>query len=306
MAIPSSLFAWALAALPALVTHVQDAYPVLSPDGATLAFQSTRNGRWALYLAQPDGANVRLLLDSGDDPVTPSWSPDGQRIAFAASVDGQSEIFVMDRNGADRRRLTNDEGDDSHPHFGADGRIYFNSARTTPDRSAEWDRQHHEIFSIDAAGGNLRQHTRCRAVCTFPSPSPDGRWIAYRKVIDTPGRNWDQSVAPRNSEVMVARIDGSDERNVSAHPAFDGWPVWSPDSQWIAFSSNREGQILVGQVFIVRSDGNDMRRISDGPLSNVQPSIAPDGGSILTSMVYETPRSEASSIASWPIAAPGR
>lgn len=58
----------AAAAEPKFVTTVRDAYPVLSPDGATLLFESTRSGRWALYTATADGGNLKVLLDSGDDP----------------------------------------------------------------------------------------------------------------------------------------------------------------------------------------------------------------------------------------------
>ena len=38
-----------------------------------------------------------------------------------------------------------------------------------------------------------------------------------------------------NSEVFVANADGSDARNLSNSPAFDGWPAWSPDDRQIAF-----------------------------------------------------------------------
>ena len=287
------------------LTKVQDAYPAMSPDGRTLLFQSTRNGRWALYVAKPDGSEPKLLLDSGDDPVTPSWSPDARRIAFAATVAGQSEIFVMAADGTDRRRLTDDPGDDAHPHWSADGRIFFNSARTTPDRTADWSRQWHEVFSMRADGSDLRQHSRCRTVCTFPSASPDGRSIAYRKVVDGPGRNWDQSEGKRNSEVFVADIDGANERNLSDHPAFDGWPVWSPDSRRIAFASSRDGVKNVGQVYLVPAGGGAPRRVTEGPWSNVQPSFTPDGKAVLTYRHVEGADFEYGHVASTPVAAAG-
>lgn len=294
------LIAAALTAAPQIVTGAQDAYPALSPDGETLAFQSTRNGRWAIYLADADGANVRILIDSGDDPVTPSWSPDGRRIAFAASVDGQSEIFVIDQDGSNRRRLTDHPGDDSHPHFGPDGRIFFNSPRATPDPSLPWAEQYHDIYSMGVDGSGLRRHTRCRAVCTFPSVSPDGHWLAYRKVLSAPGRNWRQEPIARNSEIFVSSLHRRGEINVSNDPAFDGWPVWSPDSQWIGFSSNRGGTPLVGQVYVVRPDGRDLQRVSTSSLSQVQPSFTPGGRAILASSVFETPDGEFSAIVRWP------
>src|SRR5688572_3409103 len=145
----AAITALPIAGEPEPLTPVEDAYPSLSPDGSRLLFQSTRSGRWALYTAEPDGKNIKLFLDSGDDPVVAVWSPDGRRIVFAANVEGQSEIFVINADGRGRRRLTSDPGDDSHPHWSADGsRIFFNSARSTPDRAAPWARQWHEIYSM--------------------------------------------------------------------------------------------------------------------------------------------------------------
>jgi len=270
------------------VTQVIDAYPAPAPDGKSLLFQSNRNGRWALYASAIDGSGVKLLLDSGDDPSVAAWSPDGKRIVFAATVQGdQPDIFVMNADGTGRRRLTDDPGDDSHPHWSAGGeRIYFNSASTTPDRAAEWPQQWHEIFSIRPDGSDLRQHTRCRAVCTFGSASPDGKHILYRKTIATPGFDWSLGSIPRNSEVFVADSDGSNERNLSSNAAFDGWPVWSPDGKRIAFASNRAGPAAVGQVFVVNADGSGLVRVSDGA-SHVQPAWSHDGKAIYASRVRE-------------------
>ncbi len=290
----SLILAIAQAASPVLVTNVRDAYPAVAPDGRTLAFQSTRSGRWALYLSDIDGGNLRVLIDSGDDPVTPAWSPDGRRIAFAASADGNSEIFVVDLDGSNRRRLTNDPSDDSHPHFAADDRLFFNSGIETANGEVA------NIYSMNIDGLRRRQHTRCNAVCTFPAPSPDGRWLAYRRVIAGPGRGWDQSERPRNSEVFVQDMDGTDARNLSQNSAFDGWPVWSPNSQWVAFASNRDGVPLVGQVFVVRPDGTSLTRLTNGPLSHVQPSFTPDGAFVLTYTHHETPEAEFGAIARWP------
>ena len=270
------------------VTQVIDAYPAPSPDGRTLLFQSNRNGRGALYLADIDGKDVRLLLDSGDDPSVAAWSPDGKHIVFAATVSGdQPDIFVIDADGKNRRRLTTHAGDDSHPHWSPDGtRIFWNSASTTKDLAADWSLQSHEIFSMKPDGSDVRQHTRCAAVCTFGSVSPDGARIVYRKVVRTPGFNWALGSIETNSEVFVADIDGGNERNLTNNAAFDGWPVWSPDGTSIAFASNRAGPALVGQVYVMDADGDELRRVTDGP-SHVQPAWSHDGRAVFAYRAFE-------------------
>jgi TolB protein len=273
---------------PAPLTPSRDSYPVLSPDGKTLLFQSNRSGREALYLADADGQHVRVFVDTGDDPSVAVWAPDGKRIAFVASVAGQTEVFVMNADGTQRRRLTDHPGDDSHPHWSGDGRrIFFNSARATPDLKADWAKQWHNVFSIDASGGDLRQHTRCQTVCTYPVPSPDGRRVAYRKIIDSAGFDWALRSIARNSEVFVADLDGSNEVNLSNHAAYDGWPMWSPDGRWIAFSSNRTGRPNAGQLFLVRPEGGELHQVTDGNASYSQHSWSPDGRFLYASRCWE-------------------
>jgi TolB protein len=277
----------AIAGDPAPLTPTEDAYPALSPDGKSLLFQSNRLGRWALFLAEADGKNVRVFLDSRDDPSVAVWSPDGRRIAFVAAVDGDTEIFTINADGSGRRRLTHQPGDDSHPHWSALGRIFFNSARATPDLKADWARQHHNVFSMSADGGDVRQHTRCETVCTYAVPSPDGRKIAFRKVIDAPGLDWALRNIARNSEVVVADMDGGNEVNVTQHAAYDGWPMWSPDGQWLVFSSNRTGRPNAGQLFAVHADGTELTQLTDSARSYVQHSFAPDGASLYVSLTAE-------------------
>lgn len=285
------------------VTRVTDSYPTLSPDGRTLVFQSNRSGRSALYAADSDGSNARVIYDKHQSE-SPSWSHNGARIAFVALVDGQAEIFVMSADGAEVRRLTDHPGDDSHPHWSSDGRIFFNSARTTPDLSAEWSKQYHEIFSMTADGSDLKQHTNCRSVCTFPSPSPDGKYLAYRKVVGGGGRSWDQSEGERNSEVFVARLDGKDESNLSNDKAFDGWPVWTPDSNYVVFASNRGGTPNVGQIFAVRRQGGEIFKLTNDQWSNVQPFVPKSSDAVFTCRSMEDETGEFGHIAKTPINLP--
>jgi TolB protein len=280
--IAGPVLASALAATTPL-TAVRDSYPNLSPDGRVLIFQSNRSGRQAIWAAAADGSDPKLLFDGdgqGERPSTPVWSPDGTAIAFAMTPAGaadanESEIYVMRPDGTRVRRLTAAPGDDSHPHWSADGRrLYFNSARATPDLKAEWTRQWIDIYSMAANGGDVRRHTLCRAVCTYPVPSPDGRFIVHRRTIAEPGLDWSLKPVGRNSEVFVTALDGSGSVNVSRSPAYDGWPAWAPGGHWLVFASNRDGPAATGQIFAVRPDGTGLHALTRGAWSRVQPSFA--------------------------------
>ena len=272
-----------VAAEPTVINPVTDAYPTVSPDGKKMVFQSKRLGRGALFIANVDGSDLRVFLDANDSPAGASWSPDGRWITYAGTVGEDSEIFIVDADGRNRRQLTNVKADDSHPTWSPDsGRIFFSSNRHTPDMSVPFGRQRHDTFSMKRDGSDVRQHTDCRTVCTYPTVSPDGRRLTYRKIIASPGMRWDLSVMPLDSEVFVSNLDGSSEKNLSNSSAFDGWPAWSPDGKWIAFASNRAGPANTGQIFLVSPDGGEPVQLTRGEWSNTTPRWAPDSKAILT------------------------
>jgi TolB protein len=280
------------------ITTVIDSYPQLSRDGTTIVFQSNRSGSWQIYKCKPDGSALEQLTKLPFAAAGPSWSPNGRLIAFAGEPGGDSEIFVMNSDGSDVRQLTSTPGDDSHPHFSADGsRIMFNSARTSADLTVDWSRQWHELFSMKPDGSDVRQHTRCRSVCTFGSFSPDMTRIVYRKVIDGPAFQWDLTSRGRNSEIFVANADGTNEVNLSNNAAFDGWPMWSPDGRQVVFASNRSGPANTGRIYVANVDVPSVREVNTGPGSFVQPSWSADGRRIVLYQHVETAEYEYGNIA---------
>ncbi len=294
------------ASQPMSLTAVRDSYPHLSPDRQSLVFHSNRSGRQAIWVAGGDGGNPRLLFDGGElgsEPGTPVWSPNGKSIAFAmkpagATDENESEIYVMRADGSARQRLTNAPGDDSHPHWSADGtRIFFNSARATPDLKADWTRQWIDIYSMAADGSDVRRHTDCKAVCTYPVPSPDGGSVVHRKTLATAGLSWAQEPIQRNSEVFVTALDGSGSTNISSSPSYDGWPTWSPNGRWVIFTSNRDQPPNVGQIYAVRADGTGLKRLTEG-MSKAQPSLSSDGKRLYFYENVETDNFEIGHIAS--------
>src|SRR5579863_5423632 len=80
-----------------------------------------------------------------------------------------------------------------------------------------------------------------------------------------------------NSEVFVADRDGSNPRNLTNHPAFDGWPSWSPDGKQLVFASNRRSNY---QIFIMNANGSNVRLVANTEGRATEPRWSPNGKSI--------------------------
>lgn len=271
-------------------TNVNDSYPMPSPDGTKVVFASNRMGNRQIYTMNADGSNLVRLTNNNAADETPIWSPDGSKILFASDRDGaDNEIYVMKADGSDAKRLTNQPGDDSHAKWSPDGkRIIFNSARATPDLKAEWSKQIHEVFTMNADGSDVRQISNLKTVSTYPSFSPDGKKIVFRSLTQMPGMNWGLGLITRNSEIFVMNADGTNPVNLTNNAAFDGWCAWSPDGAKILFSSNRAGPAGIGQLFTVNPDGANLQQITSGPGSFVQASWSADGKKILAQQHWES------------------
>lgn len=96
------------------------------------------------------------------------------------------------------------------------------------------------------------------------SISPNGQMVVYAQFVNG---QWD---------IFWQRIGGSNTRNLTAHPANDGDPAFSPDGEQIAFYSSRAG----GGVYVMGATGENPIRLVDG---GRDPSWSPDGKEIVYS-----------------------
>jgi Tol biopolymer transport system component len=148
-----------------------DTFPHFSPDGAKVAFESTRLGGSDIFLMNADGSGVERLTHFGRGRAeTPRWSPDGKRIVFAAGV-SPGDIYVVPSGGGKPALVIGGPENDFLPSWSADGRwMYFTSTRGGKE----------DIWKAPVDGGGapvqLTRNGGCR-----PIASDDGRFVYYTR-----------------------------------------------------------------------------------------------------------------------------
>jgi TolB protein len=232
--------------------------PVHSPDGQEIVFvhAPSRDSAEQLWIMAADGTNPHVLVEDFDGNE-PAWSPDGQQIAFASDPGpGNGDIYVVERDGTELRQLTSDERDDHTPVWSPDGQqiAVMAFAGVGPIQ---------ELHVMAADGSNVRK------LATNPQPfdnnrpvwSPDGGQIAF--LVSEPNDR---------TQVWAMNADGSNLRMLTDDPRLDDihqdeWPgppsiAWSPDGQWIAFSTIRDGN---SEIYLMHPDGTGQRNLTNDP-----------------------------------------
>jgi TolB protein len=123
-----------------------------------------------------------------------------------------------------------------------------------------------DLYLLDTASGEATRLTSGDSN-TFPGPfSPDGRYFLFT------------GFGLTTSYVGLRNADGSEPQDISQSPDSDeGFPTWSPDGQWIAFTSRRDGN---NEIYVVRMDGTELTRLTNQPTDDFAPAWSPDGTQI--------------------------
>jgi len=177
-------------------------------------------------------------------------------------------LFVANADGSGERRLLPDStGFDYDASFSPDGQwIVFTSERDA-DGSGQAD-----LYRVRPDGTGLERLTKDPAMEDAGVISPDGTKLAY---VSTQGGARTANIWVMDLKTKKAKnLTGSGDKNPPA--TMNGYfrPSWSPDGQWIAFSSDR-GEKWIGaeqgagaghshptSIYVMRADGTQMRRLT--------------------------------------------
>ena len=242
---------------------------------AQIAFASSRDGNYEIYVMDADGGNPQNLTNNPHGDSAPSWSPDGKRIVFMSNRDGHAigglptdEIYVMDADGSNPQNLTNNPHYEGAPSWSPDGERIAFSAR----RDGHFENEialTYEIYVMDADGGNEQRLTENRKNDDTPSWSPDGKRIAFAS---------DRKGDLQNYEIYVMDTNGGNPRRLTNNRNDDRSPSWSPDGKRIVFSSNRNGN---WKIYVMDINGGNPRRLTNNRHDHLSPSWSPDGKRIV-------------------------
>jgi tricorn protease len=148
----------------------------LSPTGVRATFEA----RGDIFTVPAEKGDVRNLTRSpGAHDRNPAWSPDGSRIAWFSDASGEYQLMIGDQDGLTAPRVI------ALPTSG-----YFNTLEWSPDgKQFVLTDNHLNLWTIDVATGRATKvdaDTYAEPGRTLsPVWSPDSRWLAYSKGLDS-------------------------------------------------------------------------------------------------------------------------
>ena len=244
------------------LTYVDTGEPYPSPDGKKLVYVMMLAGKYQIFTMNTNGTEQKQITNDPWNHDSPALSPDGKKIAYVSDRSGHEVIYALNLDGGAEERLTSEASDSIHPNWSSDSkRVIF----CTDDDMHPPKKNASEIYAVDVATRKITTLIS-GGTNTYPSWSPDGTKIVFRRMI-----------GDMNSEVFVVNSDGTAEKNLSNHMAFDGWPAWSPDGTKIAFSSNRRANY---QIHIMDADGSNVRLLANTEGRATEPRWSRDGKTI--------------------------
>jgi dipeptidyl aminopeptidase/acylaminoacyl peptidase len=118
--------------------------------------------------------------------------------------------------------------------------------------------------------------------------SPDGSRVAYT-IRDA---EMEGSTSKYVSQIWVANVDGSGDRQFTRGPSSASSPAFSPDGSRLAFVASRGGDDAKAQVWILPLDGGEAWALTDAPAGVGSFAWSPQGDRIAYSMPDTTTTEE--------------
>lgn len=255
--------------------------PAFSPDGSQILLTrfnrgynsgfDQENGTADVLVLDLDTKDVRVLVSDGSINVNlpgSAWNDPTGRITFSSDRGEHDEIYIIDETGApgEEIQVTSRPALQAfEPSFSPDGSwIVFETHEIDVEDGVI------ERIMVEANEAPVPL-TDAMEVIKQPNWAPTGDLIAFQRFEND---RWD---------LWVMNTDGSDPRKVTEGPGDKTDVSFSPDGEWLVYSSD-EGSLANAEIFIVPVFGGTSVRVTDFEGYDGAPSWSPDG----TTVVFES------------------
>lgn len=214
--------------------------------------------RYQLIVADADGANPHLILESRFPLMSPAWSPDGQWLAYVSFETKHSAIYVQLVRTGERRQVSARAGINGAPEWSPDGKrlaLTLGSSVGNPD-----------IYILDLASQGLMRITDDPAIDTEPVWSPDGHNLYFTS---------DRAGSPQIYQ--IAAVTGARPKRITFGSSYNARPRVSADGTLLAMVTLDNGNYRIAAQELAT---NAVRILSHGRLDE-SPSFAPNGATLI-------------------------
>jgi len=208
----------------------QEREPVVSPDGARIAFSNGGMDVDLIEVSIPNGQITPRLATSRLE-YAPDWSHSGEQLVYVSDAGGLPEIWLRRVEESWARPIVRGN---------AEGILSFASPRFSPDDGRlAYVRVggKHMIWISNLSGGQAVRLEQESSDQHSPAWSPDGNSIAYARFFNN---EWQVAKAPAGGGGQPVRLS----RGGGAAGSLD----WSPSGAWLCY-------VDMGMFYAVPSSG---------------------------------------------------